>query len=204
VTAFGDWLEPVIYSFAGDLRWHNFPRYTSAHRCGSKHIFWGGRICARISPNFPEKLFCKVCLQIFSHKDYEDLFLVWAPKQRFQVFFCKRWAPFFLEFSGILPRYLGILFGFSTNPHFWGCACTPCTPSPTPLLQRFTQLQQIDQPTFRLVDTLLLRHDQSSVVECPRLSWKAEKSDLPWFSVGKSIHRNGPDNSVVAPDRVLI
>ena len=128
MTAFGDWLEPVIYSFAGDLRWHNFPRYTSAHKCGSKHIFWGGRICARISPNFPEKLFCKVCLQIFSHKDYEDLFLVWAPKQRFQVFFCKRWAPFFLEFSGILPRYLGILFGFSTNPHFWGCACTPCTP----------------------------------------------------------------------------
>ena len=54
---------------------------------------------------------------------------MWAPKQRFQVFFCKRWAPFFLEFSGILPRYLGILLGFLTNPHFWGCACTPCTPA---------------------------------------------------------------------------
>jgi len=57
------------------------------------------------------------------------------------VFFCKRWAPFFqLQTLGatikqrwapflpglleILPRFLGILPGFSTNQNFWGCACT--------------------------------------------------------------------------------
>jgi len=30
------------------------------------------------------------------------------------------WAPFLPRFSGILP-------GFSTNRNFWGCACTPAS-----------------------------------------------------------------------------
>ena len=34
------------------------------------------RIFARISPNLPEKFLCDFCLQSFSHKDQEDLFLV--------------------------------------------------------------------------------------------------------------------------------
>jgi len=31
------------------------------------------------------------------------------------------------RFSGILPRYLEILFGFSSNQYIWGCACTPAS-----------------------------------------------------------------------------
>ena len=34
------------------------------------------RIFARISPNLPEKILCDLCLQIFSHKDHEELILV--------------------------------------------------------------------------------------------------------------------------------
>jgi len=33
-------------------------------------------ILAQISPNFPKKLLCDFCLQIFSYKSHEDLFLV--------------------------------------------------------------------------------------------------------------------------------
>ena len=34
------------------------------------------KIFARISPNLPEKFWCNFCLQIFCHKDHEDLLLV--------------------------------------------------------------------------------------------------------------------------------
>jgi len=54
-----------------------------------------------------------------------------------------RWAPFFLTLSGRVPRFSGILRscsqilpgfsgnlpGFSPNQNFWGCACTPFTPT---------------------------------------------------------------------------
>jgi len=62
------------------------------------------RFFARISSNLPGTLFCGVCLQNFSHKDHEDPFLVWPPKEGLQLFFCKRWSPFMPGFSEILPR----------------------------------------------------------------------------------------------------
>ena len=91
----------------------------------------------------------------------EDLF--WCDLQKsLHLFFCKRWVPFFEvkqrwaqflpRFSAIWPRYLGILHvilrilpkfsgilpGFSTNQNLWGCACTPVPPPPTPLVKKET------------------------------------------------------------------
>jgi len=37
------------------------------------------------------------------------------------------------RFSRILPKFLQILLGFSPNQKFWGCACNPCNPPPTPV-----------------------------------------------------------------------
>jgi len=109
------------------------------------------RIFARIFPNMPEKL--KVVPTTFAYKfSFTKIMktFLWCDlcKNGLHLFFCKRWAPFFevkqgwapvlLGFSGILPRCLGILSGFSgiwpgfsRNQNFSGCACTP---SPTPLI----------------------------------------------------------------------
>jgi len=40
------------------------------------------RIFAQISPNLPERSLCNFRLQIFSHNDHEDLFLMGYPKMR--------------------------------------------------------------------------------------------------------------------------
>ena len=116
------------------------------HRCRSRQFLWVQKIFAQISPNLP-----KCCLPTFA-----DRFLVWPPKSGLHLFFCKCWAPFLPRFSEILPRYLGVLSVFSgilprisrilpkclgilpkfpTNQNFWGCACTPCTPPPTPQMK---------------------------------------------------------------------
>jgi len=127
-------------------------------RCRSKQIFGGAK---DFCPNFP-KLAQKVVVQLLP-----TVFVVWPPKNDLHLFFCKpwapflevkqRWAPFLLRFSGISPRYLRILFGFSgilpkfseilpkfseilpgfseilpgfsTHQNSWGCACTSCTPA---------------------------------------------------------------------------
>jgi len=102
------------------------------HRCRSRKIFGVRRIFFRISPNLPEKFFVQFCQQIFSHKDHEGLFLVWSPKKGLHVFFHKLWV-WFLEvkqrWAPFIPGFSGILLRFSANQHFWGCACTPCTPT---------------------------------------------------------------------------
>jgi len=76
-------------------------------------------------PNLPKlawKVLCDFCLQIFSHKDHDDLFWCDLLKRGLYVFrkrwasFCEvkqRWAPFLPGFSEILPRFL-------RNPEFWG------------------------------------------------------------------------------------
>ena len=46
------------------------------HWCSSRQIFGVRKIFPRISVNFPEKFFVQFRLQIFSHKDHEELFLV--------------------------------------------------------------------------------------------------------------------------------
>ena len=92
------------------------------HMCRRKQIFEGAKDFCPISPNLPEKFLCDFCLQIFSHRDHDDLLLVWPPEKGLYSFFCKRLAPCFKvkqcstpilsRFSGILKRYLGILLEF--------------------------------------------------------------------------------------------
>jgi len=43
--------------------------------------------------------------------------------------FLPRFSGILPRFLGILPRFSGILREFSSNQNFWGCACTPCTPT---------------------------------------------------------------------------
>ena len=87
-------------------------------------------------PNFPKlarNVLCAFCPQIFPHKDHLNLFGVTSKKG----LFCKRWAPFFEgkqrwvpflpRFSGIPPEFSEVLPKFSTNQHFWGCACNPAS-----------------------------------------------------------------------------
>jgi len=52
----------------------------------SKHILEGAKILAQILPNLPEKFLCDFYLQIFSHKDHEDLVLVTSLKRFSFVF----------------------------------------------------------------------------------------------------------------------
>jgi len=102
-----------------------YQHYSYSHRCRTRQTLGMQRIFARNSSNLPEKFVRNICLQIFSHKDHQDIFLVWPPKKGLHVFFCKRWAPFFPWFSGILLKFSEILPGFSTNKNFWGYSCTP-------------------------------------------------------------------------------
>jgi len=51
----------------------------------SRQIFGGAK---DFSPNFRKlarKIFERLCLQVFSHKNHEDLFLVWSPNKGFHV-----------------------------------------------------------------------------------------------------------------------
>jgi len=99
--------------------------------------FWG--IFDRIFPNLLEKFLCDFCLQIFPQKDHEDLF--WCDFQN-KIFICfsanvgRNFQTTFghhfcLNFQGFLPRFSGVLPGFSTNQNFWGALASP---PPTPLV----------------------------------------------------------------------
>jgi len=112
------------------------------HRCSSRQIFGVRRILPEFPQTCPKSFLCNFCLQIFSHKNHEDLFLVWPPKNCLHVFLCKpwasyfeikqRWAPFLPGFSErhFYPDFLFVklLPRFSANQNFWGCACNPCIP----------------------------------------------------------------------------
>jgi len=110
-----------------------------------------------ISPNLPEKFLFNFCLQIFSHKDHENLFLVWFSKKK-RAFMCfsaqvgryflkssdvechfsqilsilPRFSEILSKCSGILPEFSEIFPRFSTNENFWGWPSAP--PPLTPLL----------------------------------------------------------------------
>jgi len=86
------------------------------------------RIFAQISPNLPKNFNVQFSLQIFFHKDHEDLLLMWPPKTGLHVFFCKPRVPVFevkQRWAPLLPGFSGILLRFSANLNFWGCDCTP-------------------------------------------------------------------------------
>jgi len=110
---------------------------TTNHKCRSKQILKVRRIFVRISPNLPEKLLCDFCLQKISHKDHEDLFLVWPPKRGL--------------FSGILPKFSRILPGFSTNQNFWGCACIPYTLASYTSATNVTRSETVWEPLQRML-----------------------------------------------------
>jgi len=94
------------------------------------------RIFAQIFPNclkscratYADRFYGVQMLHDTTRRFYGDS----QKKNGLHLFFCKPWAQFFEVKQGwapFLPRFSGILFGFSTNQNFWGCACTPCTPA---------------------------------------------------------------------------
>jgi len=94
------------------------------------------RIFAQIFPNclkscratYADRFYGVQMLHDTTRRFYGDS----QKKNGLHLFFCKPWAQFFEVKQGwapFLPRFSGILFGFSTNQNFLGCACTPCTPA---------------------------------------------------------------------------
>jgi len=70
----------------------------------------------RVLPEFLQKGLRNFCLKNFSHRDHEDLVLMWPPEKGLPEFFCKRWAPFFK--SKIVERHF--------YPEFqWFCLVFP-------------------------------------------------------------------------------
>ena len=65
-----------------------------AELCRCRHIFGGAKdFCSNLR-TLPEKFSCDFSLQIFSHEDHEDLFLVWPPNKCSLVMENRnRWAP---------------------------------------------------------------------------------------------------------------
>jgi len=89
------------------------------------------------------------------------------------MWFCTRWAPFFLnqstlgailarifrEFAQIFPGFTDLFPGFSPNKTFWGSACTPCTPasyttvcSDSPSVSNKVKRWQWNQPSWYRVE----------------------------------------------------
>jgi len=89
----------------------------TVHRCRSKQIFGGAK---DFCPNFPKlaRKVVRLLTKNFLPQRLLRSFSVWTPKNGLNLFFCKRWAPFFevkqrwapvlSGFSGILRRYSGI------------------------------------------------------------------------------------------------
>ena len=77
---------------------------------GASKILGARRIFARISPNVSEKLLCNFCLQIFFHKDHEDLFLVWPRKKGLHLFFYKLFDNIFGSQTTLGASYPSISF----------------------------------------------------------------------------------------------
>ena len=134
---------------------------TSARKCRSRQIFEGAEDFFPNSPNLRKKFFCVFCLQSFSRKVHEDVFLVWPPTKSLHVYFCKHWAPFFEikeRWAPFVPWFSGILPGFSTNQNFGG-AHSPSAPPPlTPLLWK-NQNEFID--VFTIVHQTSTLHIQA-------------------------------------------
>jgi len=114
------------------------------------------RIFARISPNLPEKFVCDFCLQIFSHKDHEDLF--WYDLQKIKkVFMCFCFSAkvthhffksnnagrhFFPDFQGFCPCFQGfgqIFRDFRQFKTLGGVLAHPASLPPTPLVTTFSK-----------------------------------------------------------------
>ena len=106
-------------------------RYTSEHRRRRKQILGGAKDFCSNFPNFPEKLLCDFYLQIFSHKDQDDLFLMWLPKKVLIGFSANRWRHF-LSQTTLGAIFIQIFRNFArifTRSKVWGCICNPCTPA---------------------------------------------------------------------------
>jgi len=90
---------------------------------GTGKLWWMRRIFAQISQNLPEKFVCHFCLQIFSHKDHEDLFheglFVVISKKLPSFVVLQSWAPLFEEktldaiFSRIFRDFVKIVRNFA-------------------------------------------------------------------------------------------
>ena len=83
------------------------------------------RIFARICPNFPEKLLCAFCPEIFSTKNMNNCFWCDLQNRSWLGFsanvgrhFCPDFQGFGPKFSEVLPKFSGILPKFLTNQNF--------------------------------------------------------------------------------------
>jgi len=129
------WYHGALWTAIGDT-------FMTSHRCRSRQIFGVWRIFAQISPSLPEKFLCDFFLQIFSHKDHEDLFcgdhtknlflsvtsktykkgfhvfLVWERKSNVGRHFCS-------DFQGCCPDFWQIkTFGVLLHPLRPACCIT--------------------------------------------------------------------------------
>jgi len=105
------------------------------HRCRSKQILGGAKDFFQtfffvVRP--PKKWSSLVFLQILGANFWSQTTLG-AISPRFSGIL-PRYLRILFGFSGILPKFSeflptfsGILPGFSTNQNFWGCACTPAS-----------------------------------------------------------------------------
>jgi len=107
------------------------------HRRRSRQIFGVRRMLPEFPQTCPKSFLWNFCIQIFSHKHHEDLFLVQPPRKGLHVCLCKPWAPFFevkQRWALFLPGFSGLLPRLSANQNFWDWLATSAPPPPTPLL----------------------------------------------------------------------
>jgi len=143
--------------------------YYKFHRCSESmrnsiiHALWtigvGAGICfggaKDFCLNFPKlsrKAFVRFLPTIFSHKEHEDLFLVWPPKEDRILCFsanigrhflksnnvgrhsCPDFQGFYPDFQRFCPNFQGFCPNFQQIKNFWDVLAPPAPPPPTPLL----------------------------------------------------------------------
>jgi len=107
------------------------------HRCRGRQSFWR---CKRFLPDFPQncpKSFCAIFAYKFYSTKIVKTFFGITPKKRLSCIFLQTLGAIFwnqttlgaisARFPEILPKFSGILPGFSTTQNFWGWACIPAS-----------------------------------------------------------------------------
>jgi len=83
------------------------------------------------------------------------------------VFLCKPWAPFFevkQRWAIFLPGFSGLLPRFLANQNFWGCACSPCTPTSNTTAFHYSIIGyfMVYQDPLETILLQLFRHSENS------------------------------------------
>jgi len=113
-----DWRKTILVKFSA----------SPVHRCRSRQIFGGAKDFCQNLPKLARKVFVRLLPTNFLPQGLRRTFVAWRPKNGFVVIFCKRLAPFLPRFSGILP-------GFSTNQNL-GVRLHPASYTTDPVANR--------------------------------------------------------------------